>query len=117
MSPLLQLFTEVQGWVSRTCPLPVAKKMQNFHGLQKLLKHFLKWTFRPGDRGTAEGALERNLLANKFILLFTPKTSFSMIRIMTDTLQRTAILKLPKLALCPFPTIMTQSHEIEGAQP
>jgi hypothetical protein len=38
MSPLFQLFTEAYGWVSRTRPLPVAKKMKNFHRLQTLLK-------------------------------------------------------------------------------
>jgi hypothetical protein len=40
--------------------------------------------------------------------LFTIQTSFSIIRTVTHNLQRTAILKLPKLALCPLSAITTQ---------
>jgi len=62
-----------------------------------------------GDREAAERALERNLLANKIIRLFTMQTSFSIIRTVTHNLRITAILKLPKLALCPLSAITTQS--------
>jgi len=61
-----------------------------------------RFTNRTGDREAAEGALERNLLASKFIVLFTMQTSFSTIRTVAHNLQRTVILKLPKLALCPL---------------
>jgi hypothetical protein len=54
------------------------------------------FTNRLGDREAAEGALERNLLANKFIILFALERSFSTIRFVTHNLQRTAILKLPE---------------------
>jgi len=70
-------------------------------------------TNRPGDREAAKGALERNLVANKSIVLFTMQTSFSTLRPVPHNLYRTAILKLPKLALCPFPAIMKQSLEGE----
>jgi len=53
--------------------------------------------------------LERNLLANKIIRLFTMQTSFSIIRPVTHNLRITAILKLPKLAFCPLSAITTQS--------
>ncbi len=67
-----------------------------------------------GDRESAEGALERNLLANKIIRLFTMQTSSSTIRTVAHHLQITAILKLPKLALCPLSAITTQSLGGEG---
>jgi hypothetical protein len=76
---------------------------------QKIRTYPAKFTNRPGDREAAEGALERNLLANKFIIFFTLQTSFSTTTFVTHNLQRTAILKLPKLALCPFPAIRTES--------
>jgi hypothetical protein len=41
-------------------------------------------------------------------------TSSSTIRIVNHNLQRTAVLKLPKLALCPSSTITKQSLEGEG---
>jgi hypothetical protein len=31
MPSLLQSLTEVHGWIGRTCPLPIAKKMEDFH--------------------------------------------------------------------------------------
>ncbi len=43
----------------------------------------------------------RNLLVNKIIRLFTMQTSLSTIRTVAHNLKITAILKLPKLALCP----------------
>ncbi len=50
---------------------------------------FPQFTDRPRDREAAEEALERNLLANKFIILFTLETSFSTITFVTHTFQRT----------------------------
>jgi hypothetical protein len=67
-----------------------------------------------GDRESAEGALERNLLANKIIGLFTMQTPFLTIRTVAHNLKIIAILKLPKLALCPLPAITTQSPRGEG---
>ena len=55
-----------------------------------------------GDREAAEEPLERNLLVNKILRLFTMQKSFSTIKTVTHNLQMTAILKLPKLALCPL---------------
>jgi hypothetical protein len=72
-----------------------------------------KFSNRAGDREAAEEALERDLLANKFITLFTRETSFSTMLVI-HCLQRTAILKLRKLALCPLPAITTQSVGGEG---
>jgi len=69
---------------------------------QKIKADPQKFANRPGDREAAEEALERNFLVNGFISLFTEETSFSTIRFVTHNLQRTAILKLPKLAVCPF---------------
>jgi hypothetical protein len=66
-----------------------------------------------GDREAAEKALERNLLANEIIRLFTMQTSFSTIRTV-HTLRITAILKVAKLVLCPLTAIMTQSPRGEG---
>jgi hypothetical protein len=67
-----------------------------------------RFTNRPEDRGTAERALERTLLANKLIALLTMETSFSIITMVIHNLQRTAILKLSKLALCP--SLKKESH-------
>jgi hypothetical protein len=39
------------------------------------------------------------------------QTSFSTIRTVTHNFQITAILKLPKLALCPLAAITTQSRK------
>ncbi len=57
------------------------------------------WT---GDRGAAEEALERSLSLKKIIRLFTMQTSLSTIRMVAHNLKITAILKFPKLALCPL---------------
>ena len=38
------------------------------------------------------------------------QTLFSTVRTVAHPTKIIAILKLPKLALCPLPTIMTQSH-------
>jgi hypothetical protein len=76
-----------------------------------ILRRSTNWI---GDRESAGGALERNLLANKIIRLFTRQTSSSHIRTVAHHLQITAILKLPKLALCPLSTITTQSLGGEG---
>jgi hypothetical protein len=67
-----------------------------------------------GDREAAEKALERNLLADEIIRLFTMQTSFSTIGTVTRTLRITAILKVAKLVLCPLTAIMTQSPRGEG---
>jgi hypothetical protein len=63
----------------------------------------------PGGREAAEGALERNLLANKIIGLFAMQTPFSTVGTVPHNLKIIAILKLPKLAPCPLPAITTQS--------
>ena len=42
------------------------------------------------------------------------QTSFSTIRTVTYNFQITAILKLPKLALCPLAAITTQSLRARG---
>jgi hypothetical protein len=60
---------------------------------QKIIADPAGLTNRPGDREAAEGALERNLLANGFISLFTEEASSSTIRFVTHNFQRTAILK------------------------
>ncbi len=79
-------------------------------GIREKSKPILRrFTHRTGDREAAKGSLEWNHLANKFIVLFTIQTSYSTIRTVTHHFQRTAILKLPKLALCPLPAITTQS--------
>jgi hypothetical protein len=67
-----------------------------------------------GDKEAAERALERNLLAGKINCLFTIQTPLSTTEMVTHTLKIIAILKLPKLALCPLPAIMTQSRQREG---
>jgi hypothetical protein len=84
-------------------------------GVGRKPKAILRWaTNWIEGRGAAEGALERNLLTNKIIRLFTIQRSFSIIRTVAHNLQITAILKLPKLALCPLSVIMTQSHGERG---
>jgi hypothetical protein len=66
-----------------------------------------RFTNRPRDGEADEGALERNLLANKFILFFTMQASFPTIRDVTHKFQTFAILKLPKLVLHPLAAITT----------
>jgi hypothetical protein len=68
----------------------------------------------PGERQAAEKALERNLLADKMRRLFSIQISFSAIRTVGHNLQITAILKLWKLSVFPFPAIVTQSVRGEG---
>jgi len=57
----------------------------------------------------AEGALERNLLAYKFMRFYSINPSFLRTRKFDHPLQITAILKLLKLPACPLPVITTQS--------
>jgi hypothetical protein len=61
-----------------------------------------------------EGALERNLLANKIKGMFTIQTPLSIVRAFAHTIKMIAIIKLPKLALCHLPAIMTQSFSNGG---
>ncbi len=60
----------------------------------------------------AEEALERDLLAYRFIKLFTLETPFSIITFMTHILQSTAILKLLKLVL----RLLATSNRPKGAR-
>jgi hypothetical protein len=46
--------------------------------------------------------------------LFTMQTQFSTVRTVAHNLKIIAILKLPKLALCPLPAITTQSPRERG---
>ena len=84
-------------------------------GVGRKPKAILRWaTNWIEGRGAVEGALERNLLTYKIIRLFTIQRSFSIIRTVAHNLQIDAILKLPKLALCPLFVMMTQSPRGEG---
>ena len=67
-----------------------------------------------GDRRLAEEALERNLLSCKFMRIHFMKTPFPMTTMIDYTIQKPAILKLPKLVTCPLTAITTQSLRGEG---
>src|SRR4030067_3825312 len=91
--------------------LPFTKRLchnKSWHEIKPIPWRSANWT---GDRGAAEGALECNLLMNKIIRLFTMQTSLSTIRMVAHNLKITAILKLPKLALCPLPPLR---HSLSG---
>jgi hypothetical protein len=55
-----------------------------------------------GDRRLAEEALERNLLSCRSIRVNLSKTLFPMTRMADHSFLKSAILKLPKLATCPY---------------
>jgi hypothetical protein len=92
-----------RGSLSRRPPPPSpvgdCVTIKSWHEIKPIPWRSANWT---GDRGAAEGALERNLLVNKIIRLFTMQTSLSTIRMVAHNLKITAILKLTKLALCPL---------------
>ena len=83
---------------------------------RKIIADPPRLTNRPGDRAAAEGGLERNLLANGFISLFTEETSSSTIKFVTHNFQRTAILRFPKLALCPWLPFRVLDNNIKYAR-
>jgi hypothetical protein len=63
----------------------------------------------PGGREAAEGAFERNLLANNIMHWPSMETPFIAIRMVTHSPQISAIRKPMKLTLCRLATITTQS--------
>jgi hypothetical protein len=107
----IPLFAKRKFTLSHLSPLEACSMIEDTKKPELLIRQYPRC---PGDRQAAEGALERNLLACRFMRFYCITPSFPKTRTFDHTLRITAILKLLKLPACPFPVITTHSLDDEG---